>query len=263
MRQPYPSDMTREQFKKILPILESARKKAKPRKIELYDAFFAILYILKSGCQWGMLPKDFQKYTTCYYYFQVWTEREDDISETILEIVLKKMVGEIRKNLGRKEKTSFLIIDAQSVKTTDCAENKDYDAGKKIAGIKRHIGVDTNGLPHVLHVTTADITDRNGALEMFEANKEHLSEVENSLLDGGYSGKKFATAVKKILGCEVEIVKRNGLHKFVVLPKRWVAERSFAWLEKYRRLWKNCERKIHTSLQMMVLAFAVLLVKRF
>jgi len=163
---------------------------------------------------------------------------------------------------GRKAKTSFIIIDAQSVKNTDTAKNKGYDAGKKVSGIKRHIAVDTNGLPHAIGVTTADVTDRNGALKIFESHKINLSKVTNTLADGGYTGEKFAEAVKKILGCTVEIAKRNELHTFVVIPKRWVVERSFSWLEKCRRLWKNCERKLNTSLQMTVLAFVVLLLKR-
>jgi transposase len=112
-------------------------------------------------------------------------------------------------------------------------------------------------------VTTADITDRAGALEMFSMNGDSLSNVLNILADGGYSGENFANAVTEKLGCSVEIAKRNELHKFVVMPKRWVVERSFAWLEKCRRLWKNCERKLNTSLQMVNLAFAVLLLKRF
>lgn len=173
------------------------------------------------------------------------------------------MVGEVRKNNGRKEKTTFLIIDAQSVKNTDTAENKGYDAGKKVSGIKRHIAVDTQGLPHMIHITTANITDRAGALEAFSLSGDALSEVENVLADGGYTGKKFSEGVKKILGCSVEIAKRSELHTFKVIPKRWVVERSFAWLEKCRRLWKNCERKLNTSLNMVLLAFGVLLLKRF
>jgi len=118
-------------------------------------------------------------------------------------------------------------------------------------------------LPHAIIVTTANITDRNGALEMFELHKICLSKVLNVLADGGYTGDKFAQATKQILGCGVEIAKRSDLHKFVVIPKRWVVERSFAWLEKCRRLWKNCERKLNTSAQMVSLAFAALLLKRF
>lgn len=172
------------------------------------------------------------------------------------------MVAAIRRGLGRDAQTTFLIVDAQSVKNTDTAENKGYDAGKKISGIKRHIGVDTNGLPHALHVTTAEVTDRNGALEAFRLGQGNLTKVVNVLADGGYTGQPFSTGVFETLGATVEIAKRNELHKFAVLPKRWVVERSFGWLEKCRRLWKNCERKLNTSLHMVVLAFLVLLLKR-
>ena len=173
------------------------------------------------------------------------------------------MVGEERRKNGRQEKTSFAIVDAQSVKNTDTAESKGYDAGKKVSGIKRHIAVDTQGLPHAIHVTTANITDREGAIKTFALNSQSLAEVENVLVDGGYTGKNFANSVRDLLGCEVTVAKRSELHTFKVLPKRWVVERSFAWLEKCRRLWKNCERKLNSSLHMAVLAFVVLILKRF
>lgn len=160
-------------------------------------------------------------------------------------------------------KTSFCIIDSQSVKNTDSAEQRGYDAGKKISGIKRHIAVDTQGLPHAIHVTTANITDRNGAVIMTGNAKDNLSEVKNLLVDGGYTGSHFSAQIAELIGATVEVVKRNELHRFIVLPKRWVVERSFAWLDKCRRLWKNCERKLKTSLQMIVLAFIALLLKRF
>lgn len=172
------------------------------------------------------------------------------------------MVGEDRNNDGRKTKTSFCILDAQSVKNTDTAKNKGYDAGKKVSGIKRHIAVDTRGLPHAIHITTANVTDRDGAVIMVADAKNNLSEVQNFLADGGYTGEKFAVKIGSIIGATVEVAKRNELHKFVVMPKRWVVERSFSWLEKCRRLWKNCERKIATSLQMVVLAFISLLLRR-
>ena len=173
------------------------------------------------------------------------------------------MVGSLRIKEDRQIKTSFCIVDAQSVKNTDTAENKGYDAGKKISGIKHHIAVDTNGLPHAIHITTANVTDRNGAIAMFNVAKTNLSNVKNVLVDGGYTGEKFALEVKNILAASVEVAKRSELHTFAVIPKRWVVERSFGWLEKCRRLWKNCERELNTSLQMTVLAFAVLLLRRF
>lgn len=157
----------------------------------------------------------------------------------------------------------MVIVDAQSVKNTDTAREKGYDAGKKVSGIKRHIVVDTNGLLHGVEVTTANVTDRDGAILLAKRAKKNLSRVEKLLVDGGYSGEKFATEIKKILKAKVEVVKRNELHTFKVLPKRWVVERTFGWFEKCRRLWKNCERRLKTSRQMIMLAFISLLLKRF
>jgi transposase len=163
----------------------------------------------------------------------------------------------------RKDKTSLGIVDAQSVQNADTAEEKGYDAGKKVSGIKRHIVVDTMGLPHAILITTANISDRDGALEMIGFNLDNLSCVKKFIVDGGYSGDNFANAVRELCGAEVEVVKRNELHKFVVLPKRWVVERTFGWLDKARRLWKNCEKKLHNSLQMTIFALAAVLLKRF
>ena len=164
---------------------------------------------------------------------------------------------------GRRSKTSFCIIDAQSVKNTDTAEEKGYDGGKKVSGIKRHIAVDTQGLPHGICITTANVTDRTGAITLVTHDRKTLSQVKSFLVDGGYSGEAFAKAIQDIIGATVQVAKRNELHTFAIIPKRWVVERSFAWLEKCRRLWQNCERKLNTSLQMAVLAFVALLLKRF
>ena len=117
------------------------------------------------------------------------------------------------------------------MKNTDTAEEKGYDAGKKVSGIKRHIAVDTQGLPHAIAVTTADVTDRDGALEAIDRCKPNLKRVESLLVDGGYTGQSFADSVMKRIKATVQVVKRNELHVFVVLPKRWIVERSFAWLE--------------------------------
>lgn len=172
------------------------------------------------------------------------------------------MVSEERLRSGRNSKTSLGIVDAQSVKNTELAEEKGYDGGKKVSGIKRHIVVDTSGLPHAIAVTTADVTDRDGAIEAMRGSKKQLSRTKKVLADGGYTGKPFAEKVKNLLKAETEVVKRNELHTFSVIPKRWVVERSFSWLEKCRRLWNNCERKITTSLQMVVLCFVRVLLKR-
>jgi transposase len=172
------------------------------------------------------------------------------------------VVGEARARQGRKSSTSFLIVDAQSVKNTDSAGEKGYDAGKKVSGIKRHIAVDTQGLPHAIAVTTAEVTDRKEALLALGRCAVNLQAVQRILADGGYVGQPFAQAVEELLGAEVKIAKRSELHTFAVMPQRWVVERSFAWIEKCRRLWKNCERKLNTSLQFIHLAFLSLLLRR-
>lgn len=156
----------------------------------------------------------------------------------------------------------MVIVDAQSVKNTDTAQVKVYDAGKKVSGIKRHIAVDTQGLPHAIGVTAANVTDRAGALDMIEKQQTELTEVQNVLADGSYTGQSFAEGIDKLIGATVEIAKRSELHTFAVIPKRWVVERSFAWLEKCRRLWKNCERLVHSSIAMIQVVFIGILLRR-
>ena len=155
-----------------------------------------------------------------------------------------------------------MIVDAQSVKNTESAQEKGYDAGKKVSGIKRHIAVDTQGLPHAVTVTTANIGDRQGALEAMDRCESNLRQVKSLLVDDAYNGAPFAASVQQRLGATVQVAKRNELHTFAVIPKRWVVERSFSWLEKCRRLWKNPERLLNTSLQFVHLAFLALLLKR-
>ena len=133
MSHSYPSDISREQFARILPTLESARRGTKPRTVDLYDVFCGVLYLLKSGCQWRMLPADFPNWRTCYQYFRQWSERPGPGpgQDSILERVLKKSVGAVRQSNGRKEPTSFCIVDSQSVKNTDTAGHQGYDAGQE------------------------------------------------------------------------------------------------------------------------------------
>jgi transposase len=163
--------------------------------------------------------------------------------------------------LDRNTLPSFLIVDAQSVKNSDTAGSKGHDAGKKVSGIKRHLAGDTQGFPHAVAVTTADVTDRKGAAAAFERCAEGLQTVKSVLADGGHTDEEFADELLSALGATVLIAKRNELHKFKVMPQRWIVERCFAWLEKCRRSWKNREQKLNTSLQFMYLAFLVQILK--
>ena len=129
--------------------------------------------------------------------------------------------------------------------------------------MKIHICTDVLGSPYAIYVTTADATDRNGAIEMFSQPMLHLPNFVKILCDGGYTGEEFAAKIKTLTGAEVEIAKRPELHKFVVMPKRWIVERTFGWLDKCRRLWKNCERLIETTLNMVKLALLSVLLRRY
>ena len=133
-----------------------------------------------------------------------------------------------------------------------------------MSGIKRHLAVDTLGLPHAIAITSADVGDRAGGLLALARCCGELGAVQVVVGDGGYTGENFASGVQEVLhdGVQVQIVKRSEAHRFKVLPKRWIVERSFAWLEKNRRLWKNCERLVNNSLQFVLVAFIALLLKR-
>ncbi|AXM12589.1 IS5 family transposase [Xanthomonas oryzae pv. oryzae] len=256
----YPSDVSRERFEQIRPILEQARKRTKPVTVDMYEVWCAVLYLLRTGCPWRALPSDFPKWRTVHSYFAKWSEVDDE-GISLLERALKKsQVGAAREKQGRKACSTFLIVDAQSVKNSDTAGQKGYDAGKKVSGIKRHIAVDTQGFPHAVAVTTAEVQGAGGIV--FQPSG--LGRVKRLLCDSGYTGDPFAEGVQDILGkhVTVQIAKRSELHTFKVMPKRWSVERSFAWLEKNRRLWKNCERRLNTSLQFIHLAFLALLLRR-
>ena len=259
IRKQYTSDITREQYELIRPLLESVTY----HELDLYDHFCAALYILTTGAQWENLPGDFPNYNTVYGYFHRWTAPGED-GVSILVKCLAFLRVTFRNNMGKKDKPTLGIVDAKSIKNVDTAKEKGYDAGKKVSGIKLHILVDTLGLPHAMHITRANTTDRDGAVEMVSLNLDPLSDLRKMLVDGGYTGQAFADKIQSHLeNVEVEVVKRNELHTFSVLPKRWIVERTFGWLEKYRRLWKNCEKSLEMSLQMTVLAFISILLKRF
>lgn len=185
MRKKYASDISREKFEKILPLLQSVRRRTKPTTVDVYEVFCVVLYLLRSGCQWRMSPSDFPKWRTVHSYFAKCSE-PDQNGISVLARALKNQVGAAREKLGRNALTTLLIVDAQSVKNTDTAGRKCYDAGKNVSGIKRHIAVDTQGLPHAVEVTTAERTDRKGALASMRRCKANLGWIQSLLADSGY-----------------------------------------------------------------------------
>jgi len=167
-----------------------------------------------------------------------------------------EQLKEIQSQLDQSStgKISLTDPDARAMATS---------TSRGLVGYNVQTAVDTQGLPHAIAVTTAEVTDRKGALLALGRCAADLQAVQSILADGGYIGQPFAHAVEELLGARVQIAKRSELHTFAVMPQRWGGgERSFAWIEKCRRLWKNCERKLNTSLQFIHLAFLALLLRR-
>ncbi len=249
----YPTDINDSQWEFIKGILNSPRK----RKHSLRDIFNAILYMLKTGCQWRMLPRDFPKWELVYYYFTCW--KKNGIIEQIHE-ALRDMV---RKQAGRNESPSLACIDSQSVKTTRLGgQDRGVDGGKKIKGRKRHIITDSTGLLLAVVVHAANLHDSKGASDVIELLRGRFNRLVKILADGGYRG-ELIDKTKTAFGWILEVVLRSDHSgNFSPIPKRWVVERTFSWFESYRRLSKDFEYRTDTSEAMIQLAMIKLMLNR-
>ncbi len=252
-----PSDLTDGEWAVLEPFLPAPSVVGRPRKWPLRRIVEAILYLLRGGLPWRMLPPCFPPVSTVRRWFYLW--RDDGLWRTLNH----HLVMAAREACGREASPSAGVIDSQSVKTTEAGGPRGYDAGKKVKGRKRHILTDTQGFLVGAIIHTADIQDRDGAPDVLAGIRYAFPWLRHVFADGGYAGVKLQQALAKIGKWTVEIIKRSDAAKgFEVLPRRWVVERTFAWLNRNRRLAKDFDQSIASATAWLFAASVQLLARR-
>lgn len=251
----YPSDLTDEEWQRIAPLMPLPGRRGRPREVNFREVINAVRYLVRSGCGWRMLPVHFGAWQTVYGWFRELARRF--LFQTIHDIEL--MLD--RERQGREQSPSAAVIDSQSVKAPS-AEKRGFDAAKKIVGRKRHIAVDTDGRLLMVNLTPADISDSAGAQTILDGIRRRWPWVKHLFADGAYDRLKLMDKAS-YLDFVVEVVRRcDDQQGFKVLPRRWVVERTFGWMIRWRRLVRDYEKRIDVSQAMILVAMGGNLLRR-
>jgi putative transposase len=252
----YPSDLTDSQWNHIKDLFPVPKTTGRPREVDFRQIVNAIVYLIFTSCQWRFIPHDYPHWRTVYGYFRMW--QKDGTWFRIHETLRSAA----RQKKGRNKHPTAGSMDSQSVKTTSVPSSRGFDAGKKIMGRKRHILVDTLGFIIALTVTTAGVQERDGAKKLLKTFGIHRKKLRKVWVDGGYRGELLEWVKRKFRYCLEVILRSDDIKGFVVLPKRWVVERTSAWLNNHRRLSKDYERFTRTSETMIQIAMMRLMLRR-
>jgi putative transposase len=256
--QRYDSDLTDEQFALLEPLLPRPKRTGRP-PADLREVLNAILYLVRTGCQWRYLPKDFPPWSTVHTWYRRW--RTDGTWEQINEALRQQ----VRRRAGRDPSPRSSAVDSQSVKTAGQGGERGYDGGKKVSGRKRHLWVDSMGLVLAVLVTAADVHDARAACDLLGGGRlwDELPRLEVVYADSPYRAGCLQEDVFDLAPFRLHVVSRPAdAEGFVKLPQRWVAERTFAWLGRSRRLAKDCEREPASSAAMIQVSMIHLMLRR-
>ena len=249
----YSTDLSNTQWQYVKKTLNLQDRK---RKYDLREIWNSINYLVKTGCQWRMLPTNFPKWQLVYYYYKKWA------SLSLFDLLLEKLREKVRVKMGQKAESSLGIMDSQSVRWVNNRALNGFDGNKYIKGIKRHIIADKNGFLIAVMVTVANVHDSKAALLLMRVLQEFLCRLKVIVADGGYRG-DLAEQVKTIFGYVIQIVMRSDDNKeFKPIHKRWVIERTFSWFDNNRRLCRNYELLMETSEEMVKLSAIKLLLTK-
>ncbi len=251
----YPSDLSDGAWRYLKPHLPVSIV-GRPAEVSLRQVINAILYVLTTGCQWRQLPREFPAWSAVYYYFYRWSR--DGTWERIHALLRSRL----REKNGRHKHPTAGCLDSQSVKCTAVPGERGYDAGKKVNGRKRHILVDTWGLLLVVVVTLASVQDREGARRLLRHLPGSCKKLRKIWVDGGYSGRLVDWVAERFKFCLEVVLRPKETRKFVLLPRCWVVERTFGWLNHSRRLSKGYERLTRTDEAWIYIAMTRLMLNR-
>ncbi|CUW48546.1 IS5 family transposase [Novacetimonas hansenii] len=258
----YDTNLTDEQWELLEPYIFKAKPGGRPRSTNVREVINAIFYVLKTGCMWRSLPRDFPPWQTVYRYFRhLGTSKAFDNA-------FRDMYERLRVKDGRNPEPSLLIVDSQSVKTdkTAVSDTRGYDGGKRVKGRKRHLAVDSLGNIVDVFISNANLNDVKGTKKLFKSIQKMytFTAIDLVIADKGYRGERFKKYVARRFGGEVEIGENHTSMEtgFVPAKKRWLVERAFGWLNNYRRLAKDYEEMIEVSRHMIRMAAMRIMLRR-